>query len=407
MGDHPLECLPVTLHLVAIDLHLEETRERRIVGSAGLGNLRGPRDRVHLEPLQRLFGVEQVLVRPRQLLVQNLRQLRELLPPQLRRDLYKALGDRVDGRGDPHGVRTLQMHPHEGAPGIGRDLERVTQRSRGVTHRRHREFHGTAGGERAGGRCPGEAQTGADRVPYGAVLHLDALVGRQREGPSAPIDREAIHSRSILVRHPELVEQRGILPRLGRQEQALVTHHLIEHAIGLEQVEPGLGLERLPRANRAAIHAATLIGLIDPQRRLNHVLRLDEAGRRQTADRSHDGHHRDQPLEAPDGAQHTAPVDAGLRLGVSLAESHVGAHGRRGRGGHGGQRGAGMKGKGTGAHRNAYLHCCGGLRRVARRRAFPVASPIPRGTEPTLSPCRKSVHRIPTADAPWCGRDSS
>ena len=280
----------------------------------------------------------------RQLLVQNLGQLGQFLPSQIRRHQHEALGDRVDRRRDAHRVRTLQVHPQEVARGIGRDLELLTERARGVAHRRHRELDGATGGDRASGRRPDKAQAGADGIPRGAVLDLDALVRRQREGLSASVQRETIHPWSILLRHPECLEHRGVLARPGRHEQALVPHHLVEHAVRLQEIEPCFGLERLPRANRATLLPAALIRLVDPQRRLHHVLRLDEPRRRQAADRAHDGHHRNQPFEARDGAQHTAPVDAGFRLGESLAESQVSGHGRRSRGRHGRHRRTGVKG---------------------------------------------------------------
>ena len=353
LREHPLERVTVLLHLLAVNLHREVILERWIVGAgASRGDARAARaprrggrerDRLHLKPLERLLGVEQVLVRGRQLLVQNLRQLGEFLAAQVRGDLHEPFGDPVDRGGNARGVFALQMHPQEVARGIRGDLEILTERARRVAHGRHGELDGAAGGDRAGGRCPGEAQTCADGISHRAVLHLDALVRRQRKGLAVAIHGEAIHARSILLRHAERLEQGRVLARLGRQEQTLVAHDLVEHAIGLEEIEPRLGLERLPGANRAALLSAALVGLVDPQRRLHHVLGLDEPGGRQAADRAHDGHHRDQPLETRDGTQHAAPVDAGLRLGESLAESHVGARGQGGRRGHGGHRRAGVQ----------------------------------------------------------------
>src|SRR3989454_5099002 len=69
----------------------------------------------------------------------------------------------------------------------------------------------------------------------------------------------------------------------------------------------------MPGADRASIRGAP-VGLIDPDGRLCQVLRSDKPGSRDPARTAQERDRENQPFEPLDGAQHTAPVDADLRL---------------------------------------------------------------------------------------------
>ena len=326
------------MRLVPFELAAEEVPEHRILcvfttachsdTAPGGGRDRAiGRERDGGDPiaLERRLGILERLLRGAELLVQNLCELSEPLTLQVGRHRHVAFGDSIDDGGDPFGTLPLQLHAEQ-VPVLGRPhLDGVRQVPCRITQRRKGELDGPARRDGPGGRRPEETQPDADGIAQGTVLQFDPVVRRQRVSLPRPVHRQAVGARPVLVRHPEPFQHRRVGERLRRDEHALVAHDVIQHNVRLEQVDPGLGLEQLPGADRAAIRAIPLIRLVDPDRRLRDVRCAQKPRGRHSGRRAEHGYRDDQPLEAQNRAQHPIPVEPPLLLG----EAQVRAQRRR------------------------------------------------------------------------------
>ena len=127
------------------------------------------------------------------------------------------------------------------------------------------------------------------------------------------VHSETVCARLVLVGDAQLLDRLGIRRRAGRHEQPLVTHHLVQHDVGLEQIDPRLRVEQLAWANRRGAAILTAPALhVDPDLGLGGVDRLDEAGGPHAGDRADERKRGNEPLEAQHRTQDAAPIDAAL-----------------------------------------------------------------------------------------------
>ncbi len=249
LRQHPLQRLPVLLGPLPVELHIEEGAELGI-GLAALGHTAGPagptrrterhrgrpiarqRDRPLPEALERRLGAAQVALRALQLLRQDLRELCQLLPLEVRRHLHVAFRHRVDHRGDPRRIGAPQLEPEEVPFHIHLRAQRVRQRARRVAQGRQIEVDGPVGRERLGHGGPGEPEPGPDGVTQRPALdHLALRGGGERVSPTIRIHRQTIRPRAVLTGYLERRQDAFVRPRLRAHEQPLVADHVVEHNV--------------------------------------------------------------------------------------------------------------------------------------------------------------------------------
>src|SRR5688572_8809777 len=97
------------------------------------------------------------------------------------------------------------------------------------------------------------------------------------------------------------------------QVKPVLTHDVIEHRIGLEEIDPCALTKQLLGPKGPAVRA---IGNFDPEHDLGDVFGSDEAGGRIPGARARERYQQHEPLVAPYGRDLTAPfpTDATLLL---------------------------------------------------------------------------------------------
>ena len=124
----PRDRLPIVAQLIALPPHVEIAREHRIgsvlqVGRDRRDTLRQLQHRAHPKGLELGLGRSQTAARVVHLIAQDLGQLLELLPLQVRGDDHAAIGHPVHDVRDQHRISAAQADRDEGPVQIGAHVQ--------------------------------------------------------------------------------------------------------------------------------------------------------------------------------------------------------------------------------------------------------------------------------------------
>ena len=241
----------------------------------------------------------------------------QLRPLEVRADLHEALRDGVRRRRTARGVLRRQPDPQKVAAWVQRHRERVGELAGGVAQRSHREREIAARVKRGRGRRPAKAERRADRVADRTLLQFFALRSQEAKRPARPVRHDAISARTVGIADLES-RKRPVSAALGRKVQLEVARHLIEHDVGLEQIDPRVGLEQLIGTDRPAAGAARLARL-DPDGGLYLVAGWQQATGEDSAEDPHARQGQHPPAIAARRRSEASPVERLDRLGRELA----------------------------------------------------------------------------------------
>src|SRR5207302_3978701 len=118
-----------------------------------------------------------------------------------------------------------------------------------------------------GGGNPPKAKRRADRVADRALLQSLAAGPGELEVLPCAVHHDPIPARTVRVAHRESGE-RGGPAALGCEIQPQLAGDLVQHNVGLEQLDPGIRLEQLIGTDRPPAGAAPRLARLDPDRRL-------------------------------------------------------------------------------------------------------------------------------------------
>ncbi len=197
------------------------------------------------------------------------------------------------------------------------DVQALLEAPRAVPQRRHGEPHCPPRPKHRRRGGPAEPEPAADGVSHDAAFEFDPVGARQQVRPPRRIHRQPVRARLVALRHTQRRQRRAVRRTRDRQEQVLITHHTVEHHVGLEEIDPRHGLKQLALTDRTTgvCASAAPIGLVDPNGRLGEVLRFDEPRRSRPGHATDQGGRQDQPLESRDRVQHASPVQLSLVIG--------------------------------------------------------------------------------------------